>query len=57
MQIEVDDDEISIIDTTIKKRDMHEIQIDGRILLNDEDFDTTDIENIDSRNDCSMNKR
>ena len=47
MQIEVDEDEISVIDITMKKRDIRGMQISDRTLLNDEDSETTDIENID----------
>nr|XP_010934820.1 uncharacterized protein LOC105054890 [Elaeis guineensis] len=35
--IKVDEDEISVIDITMKERDVREMQIDNRILLNDED--------------------
>ena len=40
-----------------KKRDVCGMQIDGRTLLNDEDFEITNAENINSRNDFSISKR
>ena len=41
----------------IKKRDVCGIQIDGRTLLNNEDFEITDAENINLRNNFSISKR
>ena len=57
MQIEIDEDEISIINMTMKKRDVRGMQIGDHALLDDKDFRTIDAKNIDSRNDFSVSKR
>ena len=41
----------------MKKRGIRRMQIGDYALLNDEDFETIDTENIDSRNNFSVNKR
>ena len=41
----------------MKKTGICGMQIDGHVLLNDEDFGIIDIENIDSRNNFSISKR
>ena len=57
MQIKVDEDEIPGIDTTMKKRDVRGMRINGHALLNDENFETTNAKNTNSRNDFSISKR
>ena len=57
MHIEIGENEISVIDTTIKKINVRRMQIDGRTLLNDDDSEIIDAESIDSRNDFSSSKR
>ena len=42
---------------TMKKRDIRGMQIGGHTLLDDEDFGTIDVENVDSKNNFSVSKR
>ena len=42
---------------TTKKRDIHEKQISGHALLNDENSKIIDAKNFDSRNNFSISKK